>query len=96
MSSSSVEATTGWSLLFIWPKRDISRWCWSAARNPAGRRITEEFYPGFRCSILAHAAGPLRPDIVRDMQLEKHGLRLITPDVGVVCALARRARADSL
>ena len=52
--------------------------------QPGGAAITEEFYPGFRCSILAHAAGPLRPDIVRDMQLEKHGLRLITPEVGVV------------
>jgi len=49
-----------------------------------GAAITEEFHPGFRCSILAHAAGPLRPDIVRDMQLEKHGLKLITPDVAAV------------
>src|ERR1700678_3239465 len=52
--------------------------------QPGGAAITEEFYPGFRCSILAHTAGPLRPDIVRDMQLEKHGLRVITPEVGVV------------
>src|SRR5277367_6315529 len=60
--------------------------------QPGGAAITEEFYPGFRCSILAHAAGPLRPDIIRDMQLEKHGLRLITPDVGVV-ALSPDGRA---
>ncbi len=51
--------------------------------QPGGAAITEEFHPGFRCSILAHAAGPLRPDVVRDMQLEKHGLKLITPDVAV-------------
>src|SRR5271169_6690400 len=60
--------------------------------QPGGAAITEEFHPGFRCSILAHAAGPLRPDIVRDMQLEKHGLRLITPDVAVV-ALSPDGRA---
>lgn len=60
--------------------------------QPGGAAITEEFHPGFRCSILAHAAGPLRPDIVRDMQLEKHGLRLITPDVGAV-ALSPDGRA---
>jgi phytoene dehydrogenase-like protein len=60
--------------------------------QPGGAAITEEFHPGFRCSILAHAAGPIRPDIVRDMQLEKHGLRLITPDVGVV-ALSPDGRA---
>jgi phytoene dehydrogenase-like protein len=52
--------------------------------QPGGAAITEEFHPGFRCSILAHAAGPLRPDIIRDMQLEKHGLKLIVPDVGMV------------
>jgi phytoene dehydrogenase-like protein len=49
-----------------------------------GAAITEEFHPGFRCSILAHSAGPLRPDIVRDMQLSKHGLKLINPDVAAV------------
>ena len=48
-----------------------------------GAAITEEFYPGFRVSTLAHSAGPLRPDIVRDLQLEKHGLKFITPDAAV-------------
>jgi len=60
--------------------------------EPGGAAITQEFHPGFRCSILAHTAGPLRPDVVRDMQLEKHGLRLIKPDVGVV-ALSPDGRA---
>src|SRR3954467_3461126 len=44
-----------------------------------GAAVTDEFHPGFRCSTLAHTAGPIRPDIVRDMQLEKHGFRMITP-----------------
>src|SRR5437660_12685940 len=48
-----------------------------------GAAITEEFYPGFRCSTLAHSAGPLLPEIVHDMQLERHGLKSITPEVGV-------------
>src|SRR5438270_9572001 len=47
-----------------------------------GAAITEEFSPGFRCSTLAHSAGPLLPEIVRDMQLERHGLKLIVPEVG--------------
>jgi phytoene dehydrogenase-like protein len=49
-----------------------------------GAAITEEFHPGFKCSTLAHTTGPIRPDIVRDMQLEKRGLKLITPEIGVV------------
>jgi phytoene dehydrogenase-like protein len=60
-----------------------------------GAAVTDEFHPGFRCSTLAHTAGPIRPDIVRDMQLEKHGLRLITPDT-CVTALSPDGRALSL
>jgi phytoene dehydrogenase-like protein len=52
-----------------------------------GAAITEEFHTGFRCSTLAHNAGPLRPDIVRDMQLQRHGLQLTTPDVNTVSLL---------
>jgi phytoene dehydrogenase-like protein len=60
--------------------------------KPGGAAITEEFHPGFRCSILAHSAGPIRPDIVRDMRLEKYGLKLITPEVGTT-ALSPDGRA---
>ena len=60
-----------------------------------GSAITDEFHPGFRCSTLAHTAGPIRTDIVRDMQLEKHGLRFITPET-CVTALSPEGRALSL
>ena len=48
-----------------------------------GAAVTEEFSPGFRCSTLAHSAGALLPEIVSDMQLERHGLKLITPEVAL-------------
>jgi len=60
-----------------------------------GAAVTDEFHPGFRCSTLAHSAGPIRPDIVCDMQLEKHGLQFITPDT-CVSALSPDGRALSL
>jgi len=60
-----------------------------------GAAVTDEFHPGFRCSTLAHTAGPILPGILRDMQLEKHGLRLITPEV-CVTALSPDGRALSL
>jgi phytoene dehydrogenase-like protein len=60
-----------------------------------GAAVTDEFHPGFRCSTLAHTAGPVRADIVRDMQLEKHGLRFITPET-CVTALSPDGRALSL
>src|SRR5215469_8912388 len=55
-----------------------------------GAAITEEFHPGFRCSVLAHSAGPLRREIIRDMQLVNDGLKLIENNVGVL-ALPRDA-----
>jgi phytoene dehydrogenase-like protein len=60
-----------------------------------GAAVTDEFHTGFRCSTLAHTAGPIRPEIVRDMQLEKHGLRLITPTT-CVTALTPEGRALTL
>lgn len=49
-----------------------------------GAAITEEFHPGFKCSILAHSSGPLRPEIFRDMQLDRRGVELIQPEPRVL------------
>ncbi|MGC2697589.1 MAG: NAD(P)/FAD-dependent oxidoreductase [Candidatus Angelobacter sp.] len=57
-----------------------------------GAAITEEFHPGFRCSTLAHSAGPLLPEAVRDMQLARHGLKMVTPEAPVT-ALALDGRS---
>lgn len=46
-----------------------------------GAAITDEFYSGFKCSTLAHSTGPVRPEILRDMKLDRHGLQMIQPEV---------------
>ena len=51
-----------------------------------GACVTEEFHPGFRCSSLASSAGPLLPQVVDDLKLERHGIEFIRPPVRV-CAL---------
>src|SRR5262245_38744774 len=56
-----------------------------------GAAITDEFYPGFRCSTLAHFPGPLREEITRDMQLQRHGLQTLRPEAQV-CALSPDGR----
>ena len=48
-----------------------------------GSVVTEEFHPGFRCSTLTQTMGPLLPHVMADLQLEQHGLELVTPDVRV-------------
>lgn len=49
-----------------------------------GAAVTEEIHPGFRCSTLAHSAAPFFPQIVKDLQLTRHGLEIITPPVRVL------------
>ncbi|HEY6046327.1 MAG TPA: NAD(P)/FAD-dependent oxidoreductase [Pyrinomonadaceae bacterium] len=51
-----------------------------------GMSVTEEFHPGFRGSTLADSTGPLLPRVLNDLQLERHGLEFIKPEVRV-CAL---------
>ncbi len=49
-----------------------------------GCALTAEFHPGFRCSRLSHAMGPLRSDIVVDMELARHGLKTYSPTIRVL------------
>ena len=44
-----------------------------------GGCVTEEIHPGFRCSILADRPGPLLPQIIKDLKLERYGVEFITP-----------------
>jgi len=49
-----------------------------------GSATSEEFAPGYRSATLAHTLGPLRPAIVRDMQLERRGVKFVHPNPRVV------------
>jgi phytoene dehydrogenase-like protein len=42
-----------------------------------GAAVTEEFYPGFRNSVAAYTVGLLSPQVIRDLQLHEHGLRIV-------------------
>jgi phytoene dehydrogenase-like protein len=55
-----------------------------------GACVTEEVHPGFRCSSLASGTGPLLPQIVSDLELERRGVQFIQPAVRV-CALNSEA-----
>jgi phytoene dehydrogenase-like protein len=46
-----------------------------------GAAATSELAPGARVPTLAHSVGRLRPSVVRDLDLRRHGLSLIGPDV---------------
>jgi phytoene dehydrogenase-like protein len=57
-----------------------------------GGAVTEELHPGFRCSTLDHAAGPLAPQIAGDLNLTRFGLEMFTPEARVL-ALAPDGRS---
>ncbi len=47
-----------------------------AADEPGGAARTEEFFPGFRVSRVAHIINRLHPEVVRALALQRHGLKL--------------------
>ena len=48
-----------------------------------GATVTEELAPGVRVPSLAHTVGRLRPSIARELELGKHGMSLVAPEVRV-------------
>ncbi len=42
-----------------------------------GAAVTEEFHPGYRNSIASYVVSLLRPEVIRDLELHKHGYDLI-------------------
>ncbi|HKQ98596.1 MAG TPA: NAD(P)/FAD-dependent oxidoreductase [Candidatus Polarisedimenticolia bacterium] len=45
-----------------------------------GAAVTEEVFPGFRFSVFSYVVSLLRPEIIRDLQLPKHGLEILPLD----------------
>jgi phytoene dehydrogenase-like protein len=45
-----------------------------------GAAVTEEVYPGFRFSVASYVVSLLRPEIIRELQLPKHGLEVLPFD----------------
>jgi phytoene dehydrogenase-like protein len=45
-----------------------------------GAAVTEEIYPGFRFSVFSYVVSLLRPEIIRELDLPKHGLDILPLD----------------
>ena len=45
-----------------------------------GAAVTEEIFPGFRFSVSSYVVCLLRPEIIRDLDLPKHGLDILPLD----------------
>jgi phytoene dehydrogenase-like protein len=45
-----------------------------------GAAVTEEIFPGFRFSVFSYVVSLLRPEIIRELQLPRHGLDILPLD----------------
>src|SRR6476469_8187551 len=48
-----------------------------AAANVGGAAVTDEFLPGYRNSAASYTVSLLQPKVIRDMDLERHGLKVV-------------------
>ncbi|MBN9221467.1 MAG: NAD(P)/FAD-dependent oxidoreductase [Mesorhizobium sp.] len=60
-----------------------------AGAELGGAARTEEFAPGFRVSSVAHLLNRLHPDVVKTLELERHGLRFSRADFLPSVALSK-------
>ena len=42
-----------------------------------GAAVTEEFHPGFRNSVASYTVSLLNPKVIRDLELPRHGLKIV-------------------
>src|SRR5262249_51234554 len=45
-----------------------------------GAAVTEEIFPGFKFSVFSYVVSLLRPEIIRDLDLPRHGLEILPLD----------------
>src|SRR5215469_16506611 len=45
-----------------------------------GAAVTEELFPGFKFSVASYVVSLLRPEIIRDLELPRHGMEILPLD----------------
>jgi phytoene dehydrogenase-like protein len=48
-----------------------------ASDTVGGAAVTDEFLPGFRNSAASYTVSLLNPKVIRDLDLERHGLKVV-------------------
>jgi phytoene dehydrogenase-like protein len=69
LTAAAYLARAGWSVLVV-ERRDVL----------GGATVTEEVFPGFKFSVASYVVSLLRPDIIRDLELARHGLEILPVD----------------
>jgi hypothetical protein len=57
------------------PHAGAKRCCAGTRHIVGGAAVTEEIFPGYKFTEFSYVVSLLRPEIIRDLELPKHGLR---------------------
>ena len=77
-------AKAGWSVLVL-EKREVLGGCCN----------TEEVWPGFKVSTAAYVNSLLRPEIIRDLELKKHGFQMMPRSPSSFTPERRKRRVEA-
>ncbi|HYZ46971.1 MAG TPA: NAD(P)/FAD-dependent oxidoreductase [Actinomycetota bacterium] len=69
LTSAAYLARAGWRVLVLERRHVLG-----------GAAVTEEVFPGFRFSVASYVVSLLRPEIIRELELAKHGFELLPLD----------------
>ena len=67
----------GLTCAYYLAKRGMKVAILEAAGTVGGAAVTDEFLPGFRNSAASYTVSLLQPKVIRDMELERHGLKVV-------------------
>ena len=67
----------GLTCAYYLAKRGLKVAILEAADKVGGAAVTDEFHPGFRNSAAAYTVSLLQPKVIKDMELERHGLQVV-------------------
>src|SRR6476469_344320 len=67
----------GLTCAYYLAKRGLRVAVLEATGTVGGAAVTDEFLPGFRNSAASYTVSLLQPKVIRDMQLERHGLKVV-------------------
>ena len=69
LTAAAYLARAGWQVLVLERRHVLG-----------GAAVTEEVFPGFRFSVASYVVSLLRPEIIRELELPRHGLEILPLD----------------
>src|SRR5512145_2218568 len=73
LTAAAYLAKAGWKVLVLEQRHILG-----------GAAVTEEVYPGFKFTVFSYVVSLLRPEVIRELNLAKHGLHIMPLETAFV------------